>query len=182
MSLAWAFVVGAGDGNRTRAVSLGIKPIPAVTAPDLASARTASDRECPLITAANCTLIARRRRCWLRVLSLLGTGTAPGHPRASGPGAQGRPRPEHRKPRGSDRPQPRNNLNHAVAIVGLRCGPARCERPGNSASALTCQVLTHGQGKIRKVARRASQTRPSRPRENYSRFREDRQIAGSLVE
>lgn len=50
---------GAGDGNRTRTVSLGIKPIRTVIAADLASARTASDRCCPLITLANCTLIAR---------------------------------------------------------------------------------------------------------------------------
>ncbi|XRQ08666.1 nucleotidyl transferase AbiEii/AbiGii toxin family protein [Actinomadura welshii] len=50
---------GASDGNRTRAVGLGIEPIPAAIAADLGSAHTASDRDCPLITLPNCTLIAR---------------------------------------------------------------------------------------------------------------------------
>jgi hypothetical protein len=63
MSLAWAFEVERVAENRTRAISLGIKPIRAVRAADLASARTASDRDCPLITVVNCTLIARRRSC-----------------------------------------------------------------------------------------------------------------------
>jgi hypothetical protein len=36
---------GAGDGNRTRAVSLGIARIQAVIAPDLLASPTVSDRD-----------------------------------------------------------------------------------------------------------------------------------------
>ncbi|WP_433475861.1 hypothetical protein ACQPZP_01795 [Spirillospora sp. CA-142024] len=60
-SLIWAFVVGAGHGNRTRAVSLGTIANSAVTNSDLAFVRSASDREYPLMTAPNGTLMARRR-------------------------------------------------------------------------------------------------------------------------
>ncbi len=67
MSLAWAFVVGAGDGSRTRAVSLGIVSIMPAGTPDLAYRRTASDLECPLITngpltACHCGLWPARLR------------------------------------------------------------------------------------------------------------------------
>jgi len=38
----------AGDGNRTRSVSLGIRPIGPPDRPDLGNRRTASDRQWPV--------------------------------------------------------------------------------------------------------------------------------------
>jgi hypothetical protein len=43
MSLTWAFVIRAGEGNRTRTTSLGIKWKPAVSATDLQLRQPASD-------------------------------------------------------------------------------------------------------------------------------------------
>jgi hypothetical protein len=60
MSLALAFALRAGDGNRTRAVSLGIASILPAGATDLASRRTASDRECSLITLPNGLLMTQQ--------------------------------------------------------------------------------------------------------------------------
>jgi hypothetical protein len=44
ISLTWAFVCGAGDGNRTRAVSLGSTSITARRAADLGFGPVLSDR------------------------------------------------------------------------------------------------------------------------------------------
>jgi hypothetical protein len=55
----WALSVEAGDGNRTRTVSLGICAIQAVMQPDLLGALSASDREGPPVTEVNGTLMAR---------------------------------------------------------------------------------------------------------------------------
>jgi len=63
-----AFSVGAGDGNRTRTVSLGICVVWAVRWPDLRGALPVSDRERPFFTGVNGTLMARRpclRRKWM---------------------------------------------------------------------------------------------------------------------
>jgi hypothetical protein len=51
---------GAGDGNRTRTISLGICAIRAVVRPDLRSGVSVSDRDRPLLTGVNGTLMARR--------------------------------------------------------------------------------------------------------------------------
>ena len=51
---------GAGDGNQTRTISLGICEIRAVVRSDLRAAVSASDRERPLVTGVNGTLMARR--------------------------------------------------------------------------------------------------------------------------
>ena len=50
----------AGDGNRTRTISLGICAIRAAVRPDLHCGVSASGRERPLVTGANGTLMARR--------------------------------------------------------------------------------------------------------------------------
>jgi hypothetical protein len=42
--LTWAFIMGAGDGNRTRTISLGIGPIHAVRAADQPDQATVSTR------------------------------------------------------------------------------------------------------------------------------------------
>jgi hypothetical protein len=71
--------VGAGDGNRTRTISLGIRPIGAPDRPDLAIRCTASDRHRPCDTRVNGPPMARGpmslklntgiddRACWLAV-------------------------------------------------------------------------------------------------------------------
>jgi hypothetical protein len=46
-------VAGAGDENRTRTISLGIRPIHAVRAADQPGPSTASTPECPFVTVAN---------------------------------------------------------------------------------------------------------------------------------
>jgi hypothetical protein len=51
---------GAGDGNRTRTISLGICAVRAVTWPDLRVGVSASDRERPLVAGVNGPLMARR--------------------------------------------------------------------------------------------------------------------------
>jgi len=51
--------LGAGDGDRTRTISLGIWTVCARTWPDLRAWRSASDREEPLLPGANGTLMAR---------------------------------------------------------------------------------------------------------------------------
>jgi hypothetical protein len=56
----WASPVGAGDGNRTRAVSLGIAGILPRWGVDLGLRPVVSGRGCPLVTALNGTLMARR--------------------------------------------------------------------------------------------------------------------------
>ena len=50
----------ADDGNRTRTVSLGICAIRRRTGPDLRRDGSVSDRERPLFTVVNGTLMARR--------------------------------------------------------------------------------------------------------------------------
>jgi len=50
----------AGDGNRTRAISLGAVPSGPVTWPDLRGGVSADDRERPLVTGVNGPLMARR--------------------------------------------------------------------------------------------------------------------------
>ncbi len=50
----------ADDGNRTRTVSLGICPVRRRTDPDQRRNGSASDRETPLITGVNGTLMARQ--------------------------------------------------------------------------------------------------------------------------
>jgi len=51
---------GAGDGNRTRTISLGIGQIMADEDAEQPTSKTRSSRDLPLVTLANCTLIARR--------------------------------------------------------------------------------------------------------------------------
>jgi hypothetical protein len=54
-------LLGAGDGNRTRTVSLGSGTVTADVDPDLAVLAAAwTDRGEPLITLANGTIMARR--------------------------------------------------------------------------------------------------------------------------
>jgi hypothetical protein len=57
--------IGAGDGNRTRTVSLGINRQAKVTAPDLGARVSMSDRDGPWLTTLNGTLMARRSWSWL---------------------------------------------------------------------------------------------------------------------
>ena len=52
--------VGAGDGNRTRTISLGICAVSAVTQPGLRCELSVSVRERSLFTEANGPLMARR--------------------------------------------------------------------------------------------------------------------------
>jgi hypothetical protein len=61
------FSLGAGDGNRTRTIGLGICAIRSVVRPDLRFGVSASDRERPLVAGANGTLIARRSSLALRL-------------------------------------------------------------------------------------------------------------------
>ena len=51
---------GAGDGNRTRTISLGIGQIMADEDAEQPTSKTRSSCDLPLVTLANCTLIARR--------------------------------------------------------------------------------------------------------------------------
>jgi hypothetical protein len=51
---------GAGDGNRTRTVSLGINRQAQATRPDLGDRVSMSDRDGPWFTVLNGTLMARR--------------------------------------------------------------------------------------------------------------------------
>ena len=51
---------GAGDENRTRTISLGSGAVTAAEGPDLLVLVVHSSRDCPLITLANGTLMARR--------------------------------------------------------------------------------------------------------------------------
>ena len=60
MVLTWAFVGGAGDGNRTRTVSLGICTARRRTRSDLRRGGSVIDRETPFVTGVNGTLMARR--------------------------------------------------------------------------------------------------------------------------
>jgi hypothetical protein len=55
------FLVGAGEGNRTPTISLGICSIQASKLPDLRGGLSLSDRERPLLTPINGTLMARRQ-------------------------------------------------------------------------------------------------------------------------
>ena len=70
-----------GDGTRARPVSLGIGQIRPVNAADQASRDTRSGRDCPLVTLANCTLIARRRT--LKGMARVRSGQAPAWPLVS---------------------------------------------------------------------------------------------------
>ena len=54
------FQTRAGDGNRTGIISLGICAIRAAVRPDLRCGVSAGDRERPLVTRVNGTLMARR--------------------------------------------------------------------------------------------------------------------------
>jgi len=61
--------VGAGNGNRTRTISLGICAVRACHMADLRRGVSASDRERPLVTGLNANgptrVVARgRQRCW----------------------------------------------------------------------------------------------------------------------
>jgi hypothetical protein len=51
--LTWDYLVGAGDGNRTRTISLGIYGIRAVIRPDLRGELSVSDREGPQVAGFN---------------------------------------------------------------------------------------------------------------------------------
>jgi hypothetical protein len=73
--------IGAGDGNRTRTISLGISTIHAATQPDLRRRVPVSDREGPLFTGVNGPLMARRS--WPELRSL--TPCQPDHPVAVDP-------------------------------------------------------------------------------------------------
>jgi len=53
------FLLGAGDGKRTRTISLGICLVIAVRVAELRIGVPASDRGCPPFTTANGTLMAR---------------------------------------------------------------------------------------------------------------------------
>ena len=57
----------AGDGNRTRTISLGICAIRACIRPDLHGRQSASDRKIPLVTVVNGPLMAQRSRADLRL-------------------------------------------------------------------------------------------------------------------
>ena len=57
-----AFCRGAGDENRTRTISLGIRPIGASDRPELGSRCTASDRHGPCDTRLNGPPMARGQR------------------------------------------------------------------------------------------------------------------------
>jgi hypothetical protein len=59
-----AFRRGAGDGNRTRTISLGIRQIWVPDAPDVGGRCTASDPDGPSDALANGPLTARVRRLW----------------------------------------------------------------------------------------------------------------------
>jgi hypothetical protein len=59
--------IGAGDGNRTRTISLGICAIRSVVRPNLRFGVSASDRERPLDAGVNGTLMARRPSLALRL-------------------------------------------------------------------------------------------------------------------
>jgi hypothetical protein len=54
-----AFWVGAGDGNRTRTVSLGICTVRGYTLPDLRTGASASTRDRPLVAGVNGPLMAQ---------------------------------------------------------------------------------------------------------------------------
>src|SRR5437660_460789 len=84
------FLIGAGDENRTRTISLGICTIHAPTRPDLRIVLSASDREIPLFTGANGPLMARRSWADLR----LRAPRPPDHPGLSSGAHAGVPRPE----------------------------------------------------------------------------------------
>jgi hypothetical protein len=58
--MTWAYVVGAGDENRTRTISLGSCTVPAAQGADLATLGAGSTRGRPLITLADGTAISRR--------------------------------------------------------------------------------------------------------------------------
>jgi hypothetical protein len=58
----------AGDGNRTRTISLGIAQIVAVTPPDLGDRPSVSNRDYPWITASNGPLMARVISGWSAVI------------------------------------------------------------------------------------------------------------------
>jgi hypothetical protein len=58
--VTWAFA-GAGDGNRTRIVSLGIGPIVSVCAADQETQLSRSGHESSVVALANCTLVARHQ-------------------------------------------------------------------------------------------------------------------------
>jgi hypothetical protein len=74
-----AFHRGAGDENRTRTISLGIRPIGASDRPDLGTRCTASDRHGPCDTGANGPPMAHG-------LITLRTGQKPVHLRIHDPG------------------------------------------------------------------------------------------------
>ena len=60
--LTRGFTLRAGDGNRTRTISLGICTVRAATPSDLRGGWSASDRERPLATGVNGPLMARNLR------------------------------------------------------------------------------------------------------------------------
>ena len=68
-----AFLLGAGDGNRTRTIGLGICAVRACHMADLRRGVSASDGEKPLVTGLNGLLMARR--AWWR-----GEGSDAGFP------------------------------------------------------------------------------------------------------
>ena len=60
ITLTDGFATEALAWNRTRTISLGIGQIAADEAAEKPTSETRSIRDCPLLTVANCTLIARR--------------------------------------------------------------------------------------------------------------------------
>ena len=86
MPVSWAGMMGAGDGNRTRTVSLANQQIGASDRPDLDIRCTASDRQGPCDTRVNGPPMARGsmtlsgpierlalRNCLLPVVQVAGT-------------------------------------------------------------------------------------------------------------
>jgi hypothetical protein len=59
-SPTWRFTFGAGDGNRTRTISLGICAVRACIGLDLRGRQSVSALERPLVTGVNGPLMARR--------------------------------------------------------------------------------------------------------------------------
>ena len=59
MSLAWEYMLGAGDENRTRTISLGSAAVTAARGADRVAVPVPSDRGCPLVTLVNGPLMAR---------------------------------------------------------------------------------------------------------------------------
>jgi hypothetical protein len=116
------FYSGAGNGNRTRTISLGIRPIGASDGPDLGNRYTASDRHEPHETGVNGPLMAR---------GLMATAALVASPRTSGP-MQSIADSRHRKQ--SKRSHDENHAPHDGAQLHGRSLPLSLLRVDQSTS------------------------------------------------